>query len=158
MNSVRLPAWFASAGLALLLATCPWADVSIASAFAVADGQPPKLLATSQKSFEIPFTIGTNQKDVVEVVLQMSTDRGKTWQEHSRRAPSAKSFPFSCRADQEFWFAIQTIDRNGQRDPSPQALKPELRIAVDTVRPKLCLLYTSPSPRDRQKSRMPSSA
>ena len=113
MNSVRLPAWFASAGLALLLATCPWADVSIASAFAVADGQPPKLLATSQKSFEIPFTIGTNQKDVVEVVLQMSTDRGKTWQEHSRRAPSAKSFPFSCRADQEFWFAIQTIDRNG---------------------------------------------
>ena len=25
-------------------------------------------------------------------------------------------------------------------------------------RPKSCLLYTSPSPRDRQKSRMPSSA
>ena len=25
-------------------------------------------------------------------------------------------------------------------------------------RPKTCLLYTSPSPRDRQKSRMPSSA
>ena len=24
--------------------------------------------------------------------------------------------------------------------------------------PKICLLYTSPSPRDRQKSRMPSSA
>ena len=27
-----------------------------------------------------------------------------------------------------------------------------------TVLNKLCLLYTSPSPRDRQKSRMPSSA
>ena len=26
------------------------------------------------------------------------------------------------------------------------------------VLPELCLLYTSPSPRDRQKSRMPSSA
>ena len=26
------------------------------------------------------------------------------------------------------------------------------------ARHKLCLLYTSPSPRDRQKSRMPSSA
>ena len=26
------------------------------------------------------------------------------------------------------------------------------------VRPNSCLLYTSPSPRDRQKSRMPSSA
>ena len=27
-----------------------------------------------------------------------------------------------------------------------------------TISPKVCLLYTSPSPRDRQKSRMPSSA
>ena len=26
------------------------------------------------------------------------------------------------------------------------------------IRPETCLLYTSPSPRDRQKSRMPSSA
>ena len=31
------------------------------------------------------------------------------------------------------------------------------RAAVD-VEPLVCLLYTSPSPRDRQKSRMPSSA
>ena len=28
----------------------------------------------------------------------------------------------------------------------------------DKVQVKVCLLYTSPSPRDRQKSRMPSSA
>ena len=31
--------------------------------------------------------------------------------------------------------------------------------SIDTVSAgKICLLYTSPSPRDRQKSRMPSSA
>ena len=29
---------------------------------------------------------------------------------------------------------------------------------VDTPRGKVCLLYTSPSPRDRTRSRMPSSA
>ena len=29
---------------------------------------------------------------------------------------------------------------------------------IDRRRSKICLLYTSPSPRDRQKSRMPSSA
>ena len=34
-----------------------------------------------------------------------------------------------------------------------------LLAAISTMDPvKLCLLYTSPSPRDRQKSRMPSSA
>ena len=31
-------------------------------------------------------------------------------------------------------------------------------IAADPARAEVCLLYTSPSPRDRQKSRMPSSA
>ena len=29
---------------------------------------------------------------------------------------------------------------------------------IDFTHHKVCLLYTSPSPRDRQKSRMPSSA
>ena len=137
MNSVRLPAWFASAGLALLCFAISANHQLNASTTFAGDESLPKLLATSQKSFEIPFTIGTSQKDVVEVVLHMSTDRGRTWQEHSRRAPTAKAFPFSCRADQEFWFAIQTINRNGEKQPTPQALKVELRIAVDTVQPKL---------------------
>ena len=34
----------------------------------------------------------------------------------------------------------------------PEEVRREMQIAID------CLLYTSPSPRDRQKSRMPSSA
>ena len=137
MNSVRLPAWFASAGLALLCFAITANHQINASTASAMDASLPKLLATSQKSFEIPFTIGANQDDVVEVVLHVSTDRGRTWQEHSRRAPTAKAFPFSCRADQEFWFAIQTINRNGQKQPAPQALKVELRIAVDTVQPKM---------------------
>ena len=33
-----------------------------------------------------------------------------------------------------------------------------LAVAVALERFRICLLYTSPSPRDRQKSRMPSSA
>ena len=33
-----------------------------------------------------------------------------------------------------------------------------LYLDQDSKRPSVCLLYTSPSPRDRQKSRMPSSA
>ena len=32
------------------------------------------------------------------------------------------------------------------------------RVLIDDIRSTGCLLYTSPSPRDRQKSRMPSSA
>ena len=137
MNSVRLPAWFARAGLVSLLAMLPWAEPAMALPQTETPAGIPDLIATNQRSFEIPFTINTAQQDVVEVVLQMSVDRGKTWQEHSRRAPASSSFPFSSREDQEFWFAIQTVDRNGQRYPSRQALRPELRIAVDTVKPTM---------------------
>ena len=34
----------------------------------------------------------------------------------------------------------------------------ELTITASDLETSICLLYTSPSPRDRQKSRMPSSA
>ena len=47
---------------------------------------------------------------------------------------------------------------NGEED-EPETLEPgkqQLRISLD--KRNSCLLYTSPSPRDRQKSRMPSSA
>ena len=40
----------------------------------------------------------------------------------------------------------------------PEVVEP-VAAAPETVKPvEICLLYTSPSPRDRQKSRMPSSA
>ena len=35
---------------------------------------------------------------------------------------------------------------------------PKMQTYIYTERNGICLLYTSPSPRDRQKSRMPSSA
>ena len=37
-------------------------------------------------------------------------------------------------------------------------LLPELRIEITPIKGSHCLLYTSPSPRDKRQSRMPSSA
>ena len=41
---------------------------------------------------------------------------------------------------------------------SPKAKRVEFRCPDASGNPYLCLLYTSPSPRDRTRSRMPSSA
>ena len=38
------------------------------------------------------------------------------------------------------------------------AINPVIEVYKSQVKSDVCLLYTSPSPRDRQKSRMPSSA
>ena len=52
---------------------------------------------------------------------------------------------------------IQIAVKIGGTDPESN---PRLRLAITNARSvnMPCLLYTSPSPRDRQKSRMPSSA
>ena len=52
---------------------------------------------------------------------------------------------------QEMWQNDSTIDPDNLHDESLKI--PQLHSKYYT-----CLLYTSPSPRDRQKSRMPSSA
>ena len=45
----------------------------------------------------------------------------------------------------------QAVGEQMQRSEIRDRVRPGMKIAI-------CLLYTSPSPRDRQKSRMPSSA
>ena len=50
----------------------------------------------------------------------------------------------------------QIYVRNKEKSANEVGLKSEVIKYPDTVED--CLLYTSPSPRDRQKSRMPSSA
>ena len=51
------------------------------------------------------------------------------------------------------------ISKNGIPGSAPSTAAPPIVIADDAdLSVDTCLLYTSPSPRDRQKSRMPSSA
>ena|SRR5674476_84704 len=47
---------------------------------------------------------------------------------------------------------------HGQEELLPETKRSEVLNWVDGIAKRVCLLYTSPSPRDRQKSRMPSSA
>ena len=56
----------------------------------------------------------------------------------------------------EYWY--QCIEHYGTNFAGTKAL---FNIGFEMAKPyerNICLLYTSPSPRDRQKSRMPSSA
>ena len=59
----------------------------------------------------------------------------------------------SCPADA----TVEKIDASGCR-VMPGMIDSHCHISFDHPNSNDCLLYTSPSPRDRQKSRMPSSA
>ena len=54
---------------------------------------------------------------------------------------------------------LQVVNENSQTEEMVSEVKQLLQLLNDSPElEKTCLLYTSPSPRDRQKSRMPSSA
>ena len=74
-------------------------------------------------------------------------------------ARAAKDFALADKFRDELLQAgFEIVDVAGGYELRPK--KPYITLAYPRdIRPiDLCLLYTSPSPRDRQKSRMPSSA
>ena len=55
-------------------------------------------------------------------------------------------------------FKAQLVAEGETRVQELRARLERENLVADYMSSKICLLYTSPSPRDRQKSRMPSSA
>ena len=55
-------------------------------------------------------------------------------------------------------YEVASLHDDGRQDDGEEQVRVELDDLVLVAAKVRCLLYTSPSPRDRQKSRMPSSA
>ena len=74
----------------------------------------------------------------------------------------SSSQPSELLSVRQAWSDMDHSTWTGQKKAGPTlALVTALRLAHDAAKAPVlwpCLLYTSPSPRDRQKSRMPSSA
>ncbi len=96
--------------------------------------KPTSKLTTNKRSFEIPFSIDASDQNIVEVVLHESQNGGRNWREYATKNPAAAKFQFECSQDGEYWFALQTTNRNGQKSPASR-FRPELRIIVDTQQP-----------------------
>lgn len=106
---------------------------------AAVDPPSPAPIHTRQTLFSIPFKVDTTARGVAEieeVVLQVSIDRGATWQVHSRVAPDKGRFLFRAPNEGEFWFILRTQARGGQLGASAG---PGLRVIVDTTPPVLHL-------------------
>lgn len=109
------------------------------SGAAAAAAALPPIVATKQHFFAIPFRItppeNPNQAPR-EVQLYVSGDRGATWQLYTRAEPTQRQFLFRAASDGEYWFAVRTVDRQGQGRPA-KITAPGMRVAIDTVPPRL---------------------
>ena len=92
--------------------------------------------ATKNRKFTIPFSMVSPDQVIVEVHLFVSSDRGQHWEPKSRADQRQPEFQFEAPEDGEYWFAVQTLNRNGQRVPVRIA-QPELIVVVDTSPPTI---------------------
>lgn len=90
--------------------------------------------------FRIPFQVDPGDRKVVDVVLHVSEDLGRSYQRYARAIPSDNGFNFTARRDGWYWFIVQTIDEDGNRYPlNVEREQPGLKVNVDTITPKIVL-------------------
>ncbi len=100
----------------------------------------PNPVHTSRRSFRIPYQYDPSEISRLgarEIRLFVSVDRGVTWSHSQSVEPAAGRFEFQAANDGEFWFTVQTVDRDGQLHPGGRVLQPGLIVVVDSVKPTI---------------------
>lgn len=100
----------------------------------------PNPVHTTRRSFRIPYQYDPHEISRLgarEIRLFVSYDRGTTWSHSQSVQPAAGRFEFQAANDGEFWFTVQTVDRDGQLHPGGQVLQPGLIVVVDSVKPTI---------------------
>ncbi|MCY2990703.1 MAG: hypothetical protein NTY19_22915 [Planctomycetota bacterium] len=91
---------------------------------------------TQRTTCAIPHDIQRWDGRPLEVLLFVSPDRGTRWSLYATQTASPGQFLFRAARDGEYWFASATINP-GVAYPPTDGMRPQQRVVVDTVEPKL---------------------
>jgi hypothetical protein len=95
---------------------------------------------SNRRTFNIPFSIEANDRRVQQLILNVSEDNGRTYQQAATANPGDKGFTFSARHDGWHSFAVQTMDQDRKLNPpSLDNVVPGLRVLIKTVPPEIKL-------------------
>jgi hypothetical protein len=98
-----------------------------------------------QNAFLIPFRFDANDRRIQSVLLQVSEDLGRTYQQNASAAPTERGFRFQARHDGWYWFAVQTRDTEGRLYPTSVAqVQQGIKVCVDTKPPAVTLRPAQP--------------
>jgi hypothetical protein len=102
----------------------------------------PQPIYTNRPTFRIPFQFNPDEISRLgarEIRLYASGERGAQWHHVQTVGPDAGKFNFKTSGDGEYWFTVQTVDRNNQLHPGGPVMQPGLIVIVDSTRPTLRL-------------------
>ncbi len=106
----------------------------------MAPGAPPSdVFHMNSPNFSIPIkTDPSRRAEMKELRLFESRDQGATWNDVAVGSPDQKEFKYHAPADGTYWFSVQIVDNQGNKQP-PDIYKvpPAQKIVVDTLKPTL---------------------
>ena len=109
---------------------------------AAAAAQLPQPIYTNRPTFRIPFQFNPDEISRLgarEIRLYASGQRGAEWRHVQTVGPDEGKFNFKTSGDGEYWFTVQTVDRNNQLHPGGPVMQPGLIVIVDSTLPTLQL-------------------
>jgi hypothetical protein len=113
---------------------------SLLPALPVSSAPPtPTAVHTNRSKFRIPFQYDAQEMArlaAVEIQLFVTTDRGKNWQLSQAVPPATGRFTYQAPQQGEYWFAVRTIDAQGQHHPAGPH-QAGLQVVVDEIAPTL---------------------
>ena len=91
----------------------------------------------NQHQLRIPITVDqARRSEIKELILYMSADEGKTWNEQAVASPDQDAFPFYAPKDGTYWFSVCVVSPQGKREPPDiYNVAPSQRIVIDTLKP-----------------------
>ncbi len=100
---------------------------------------------SNRNAFLIPFRFDANDRRIQAVLLHVSEDLGRTYQQQGSAVPTARGFQFQARHDGWYWFAVQTRDTDGRLyPPSVAQVQQGIKVCVDTKPPVVTLRPAQP--------------
>jgi hypothetical protein len=125
---------------AVVLAAALW------STAARAEGPAPDgIYYTNSRTFHIPFQTEAGGPSVRKVLLHVSEDYGKSYQEVASAGPTERYFKFQARQDGSYWFTVQTVDEYNRTFPANvNTVAPGIKVCVDTQPPLVKVAQATP--------------
>lgn len=82
--------------------------------------------------FKIPIAVDERAKTTLkELRLFVSSDKGKSWKQAEKIGPKEVYFMYQAPKDGEYWFGVQTVDKNGVTNPARTTFNPpDLKVRV----------------------------
>lgn len=118
-----------------------WGSLTLAGLLVLAGQSADDISYNNQRSYRIPINVQpARRSEIREMILFVSADKGKSWQQQSVIHPDKDGFVFHAQSDGEYWMRVAVVNQQGKQEPENLYQgKPDQIMVIDTMKPVIKL-------------------